>query len=258
MTAHSYFPLQTPFPFSRLGMCDLKPSLASCWNSLAVFEEHKDIFLSWLSAASLITQPSLETAGKETNNKPPRFGVALWLHIKLCWFYKLLKIGCLKKVSTEDSLPSSPSPIPHHRESKTFMENAWQKPQNSCHPKTKTEPAQENVQVMVLFSAVKLRGNPFLLNSLARCYLWFLSWEFHFTSMRNCHVFSHRFQKNMGFLKKAFTKSTKSAKEGKLISHLLFCCASKAVLSRPCHWLQEHFNKIIKGRAMAGSAIWSI
>lgn len=130
--------------------------------------------------------------------------------------------------------------------------------QNSCHPKTKSELAQENVRVMVLFSGVKLRRNPLLLNTRARCYLWFLSWEFHFTSTKTCHVFSHRFQKNMGFLKKAFIKSTKSAKEGKLISHLLLCCASKPVLSSPCHWLQEHFNKIIKGRAMSGSAIWSI
>lgn len=43
--------------------------------------------------------------------------------------------------------------------------------QNSCHPKTKSELAQENVQVMVLFSGVKLRRNPLLLNTRARCYL---------------------------------------------------------------------------------------
>lgn len=104
--------------------------------------------------------------------------------------------------------------------------------QNSCHLRPNwTCPGECSGHGFVLCS--KTEGDPLLLNTRAGCYLWFLSWEFHFTSTKICHVFSHRFQKNMGFLKKAFIKSTKSAKEGKLISHLLLCCASKPVLCSP-------------------------
>lgn len=136
-------------------MCDLKPSLAWCWNSLVVFEEHRDAFLSWLSGASLITQPSLETAGKETNNKSPRFGVALWLHLQLCWFYKLLKF---EKCQHRGFFAIFSFLIPHPR-----VKNLHGK----CLAKTYKTPAtlrpklnlpRRMFRFMVLFSAVKLRG----------------------------------------------------------------------------------------------------
>lgn len=85
------FHCKTPFPFSSCNCAVWSQFWLCAGIPCVVFEEHIGIFLWWLSAASLITYLSLGITGKETNNKSPRSGMALWLHFRLCWFYKLLK-----------------------------------------------------------------------------------------------------------------------------------------------------------------------